>query len=40
MLGKGHVTLENTVVTGQKDFSYRLVRPMEKFVLAFDEMPC
>jgi len=25
MLGKGHVTPENTVVTGQKDFFYRLI---------------
>ena len=26
MLGKGQVTPENIVLTGQKDFSYRLVR--------------
>jgi hypothetical protein len=28
MLGKGQVTPENTVLTRQKDFSYRLVRLM------------
>jgi len=30
ILGKGQVTPENIVLTGQKDFSYRLVRPQNK----------
>jgi hypothetical protein len=29
-LGKGQVTPENIILTGQKDFSYRLVRRQEK----------
>jgi hypothetical protein len=33
MLGKGQVTPENIVLTRQKDFSYRLVRPEEQICL-------
>jgi hypothetical protein len=31
ILGKGQVTLGNIVLTGQKDFSYRLVRLPKKW---------
>jgi hypothetical protein len=30
ILGKGQVTPENIVLTGQKDFSCRLVKPLER----------
>jgi len=33
MLGKGQETPENIVLTGQKDFSYRLVKHNNKFAL-------